>query len=106
MAEYQIKWGNGGRYAGSSLPKARLMAIRFLEENKHVACVGIFGNTDETVRTQYGRVGRTNAHVYYTWETPVKGGYGGYKVQNFLSKYDGRIVYPAQWFFHDGNFYY
>lgn len=77
MTEYQIRWGNGGKYAGSSLPKARLMAIRFLEENRHEAYVGIFGNTDETVKTKYGRVGRTNAHVYYTWETPVKGGYGG-----------------------------
>ena len=101
MTEYQIRWGRDGRYAGSSLTKARQMAVKVLEEHKYVSYVGIFGNTDETVKTLYGRVGRTNT-IYYTWEVPIK---GGYKIENYL-KDDGRIVYPAQWFYHSGNFYY
>ena len=102
MTEYQIRWGYGSQGAGTSLVKARATAIKFLEMNKHQAYVGIFGNTPETVKTKYGRVGRTNT-IFYTWETPIKG--GGYKLENFLNS-EGKIITPPQWFFHNGNFYY
>lgn len=102
MAEYQIRWGNNRKYAGSSLPKARLMAIKVLEEQKFTSYVGIFEHTNEMNATKYGRVGRTNT-VYYTWEVPTKG--WGYNIENFLNS-EGKIVRPAQWFFHFYSFYY
>lgn len=101
MTEYQIRWGTERRSAGTSLPKARLIAIKVLEERKYVTFVGIFGNTNG-VMSLIGKVGRTNT-IFYTWETATKG--WSYTMENFLNN-EGRIVHPAQWFFHDGNFYY
>lgn len=101
MTGYQVKSGFVGRYAGDTLSSARLTAIKVLNEEKHTAFVGVFGNSSDTVKTLYGRVGRTNT-IYYTWEIPTK---NGYELKNFLNK-EGKIVHPAQWFYHDGHFYY
>lgn len=102
MAEYQMRCGLYGKYVGSSIIKARKDAIAYLKSHKSDSFVGIFGNTSDTVKSMYGRVGRTNTAVYFTWEIRTK---EGYKLVHFL-KEDGTVVHPTGWFYEKGAFYY